>query len=244
MSSFFGFASLQMPIFSATGFAGLWSEDCVLCLCAARAGMLCEACARDLSRKSAACPHCALSLPAAQGACAACRRQRFAFDRAIACFDYRFPLDRLVQRFKYAGDLALGRRLARSLAEIAAGEPRPDALVVPPLSPARLRARGFNQALEIAREVGRRLRVRVAPELLVRLRETPAQAGLGRRARRDNLRGAFACTQSLAGARVAIVDDVLTTGATADTIARVLKSAGAESVAVWALARAPDPSQP
>jgi ComF family protein len=244
MSSFFGRIALQMPIFSATGLAALWSEDCVLCLDAPRDGMLCEACAADLSRSGAACPRCALPLPAAQGPCAACRRQRFAFDRAIACFDYRFPLDRLVQRFKYAGDLALGRRLARSLVEIAGREPRPDALVVPPLSPARLRGRGFNQALEIAREVGGRLRVRVAPELLARRRETPAQAGLGRRARLDNLRGAFACTRPLDGARLAIVDDVLTTGATADTIARVLKSAGADSVAVWALARAPDPAQP
>jgi ComF family protein len=244
MSSFFGRAALQMPIFSATGFAALWSEDCVLCLAAARDGMLCEACAADLARGGEACARCALPLPAAQAGCAACRGQRFAFDRAIACFDYRFPLDRLVQRFKYAGDLALGRRLARSLAEIAAREPRPDLLVVPPLSPARLRGRGFNQALEIAREVGGRLRVGVATELLVRQRETPAQAGLGRRARRANLRGAFACTGSLEGTRVAIVDDVLTTGATADTIARVLKTAGAESVAVWALARAPDPSQP
>lgn len=244
MSSFFGCVTLQMPIFSATGFAALWSEDCVLCLAAARDGMLCDACAGEISARAAACPRCALALPTAQAGCAACRRQRFAFDRAIACFDYRFPLDRLVQRFKYAGDLALGRRLARSLAQIAAPEPRPDLLVVPPLSPARLRGRGFNQALEIAREVGGRLRVRVAPQLLVRQRETPAQAGLGRRARRENLRGAFACTGSLEGARVAIVDDVLTTGATADAIARVLKSAGAESVAVWALARAPDPAQP
>jgi ComF family protein len=244
MSSFFGSAALQMPIFSATELAALWSEDCVLCVATARDGVLCEACAADLSRRGAACARCALPLPAAQGRCAACRRQRFAFDRAIACFDYRFPLDRLVQRFKYAGDLALGRGLARSLAQVAEREARPDVLVVPPLSPARLRTRGFNQALEIAREVGGRLRLRVAPELLVRRRETPAQAGLGRRARRENLRGAFACTGSLEGTRVAIVDDVLTTGATADTIARVLKSAGAESVAVWALARAPDPSQP
>jgi ComF family protein len=216
----------------------------VLCLAAAREGMLCEACVSEISARAAACPRCALPLPSPQAGCAACRRQRLAFDRAIACFDYRFPLDRLVQRFKYAGDLALGRRLAQSLAQIAAPEPRPDLLVVPPLSPARLRGRGFNQALEIAREVGGRLRLPVAPELLVRRRDTPAQAGLGRRARRENLRGAFACTSALDGARVAIVDDVLTTGATADTIARVLKSAGAESVAVWALARAPDPSQP
>jgi ComF family protein len=174
----------------------------------------------------------------------ACRAAHHAFDRAVARYEYRFPLDRLVQRFKYGGDLALGRWLAKGLAERVSREPRPHLLVVPPLSPARIRTRGFNQALEIARLVGRRIGVPVSREALVRRHDTPAQASLGRRERQANLRGAFACTRTLGGLDVAIVDDVLTTGATADAIAQVLKEAGAASVAVWAVARAPERAAP
>jgi ComF family protein len=186
---------------------------------------------------------CALPLPGG-GTCGACALRPPAFDASAACFEYRFPLDRLVQRFKYAANLALGSALARALADRLEDEPRVDVLVVPPLSAARLRERGFNQALEIARVVGRRLRVPVAREAIVRTRETEAQAALGRAARHANVRGAFACSAQLDGARVAIVDDVLTTGATLDAIAKALKSAGASQVAAWTLARAPDPEAP
>ncbi|HXZ49022.1 MAG TPA: ComF family protein [Usitatibacter sp.] len=152
-------------------------------------------------------------------------------------------MDRLVQRFKYAGDLAVGRWLADELAMRVGPEPRPDLLVAPPLAPARLRERGFNQALEVARQIGRRIGVRTSATGLRRLRETPPQEGLTRRERRANLRGAFGCDLALGGAHVAIVDDVVTTGATADALARVLKARGAGHVAVWALARAPEPAE-
>ena len=206
--------------------------------------MLCDACAASVERGSGACPRCALPLAGRDAPCPACRATPFAFDRALARFEYRFPLDRLVQRFKYGGDLALGRWLAQELAAGVADGPRPRLLVVPPLSAARLRERGFNQALEIARIVGRRLGIEVSRDVLRRCRETPSQAALGRRARQANLRGAFACARALDRLDVAIVDDVLTTGATADAIARALKDAGAASVAVWAVARAPQPGPP
>ena len=230
-----------MPSFSSRTRPRLWTHDCTLCLAPAGGELLCEACRADVERAGAACERCALRLDAPFVDCPACRHTDFAFDRAVARFDYRFPLDRLVQRFKYGADLALGSSLARALADRLEPEPRVELLVVPPLSAARLRERGFNQALEIARVVGRRLRVPVAREALVRTRETQVQAGLGRAARRANVRDVFACTASLEGARVAIVDDVLTTGATLDAIARTLKSAGATHVAAWTLARAPDP---
>lgn len=233
-----------MPDFVATLPARLWTQDCALCLGHAHDSLLCPGCTRAIEARMQACPRCALPLAAAVPACPACRNGRFAFDAALARFEYRFPLDRLVHRFKYGGDLALGRWLARSLAERVAAEPRPDLLVVPPLSAQRLRERGFNQALEVAREVGRCIRVPVDSHLLVRRRDTPAQARLGRRERQANLRDAFACARLVRGSHVAIVDDVLTTGATADALARALKGAGAASVAAWAIARAPDPSLP
>ena len=190
------------------------ARDCYLCMAAARA-LLCERCERALP----------VADPAAPG--------------VLAAFEYGFPLDRLVQRFKFAGDLAVGRFLGERLAARAARAPRPDLLVAPPLAAARLRSRGFNQSVELARHVGRRLGVPLRADALVKLRDTAPQQGLGRRARRRNLRGAFRCRADVAGLRVAIVDDVYTTGATAGEIARVLRRAGAREVVAWTVARAP-----
>jgi ComF family protein len=229
MSSFSLRPSFPVPIFPSHPFlsprlAGVaWRQDCALCV-AATPKLICAACEADLGAD------------AAQGA-----PRATAFDEAIARFEYRFPVDRLVQRFKYGGDLAIGRWLAERLAERVCDAARPDLLAVPPLAAARLRERGFNQALEIARTVGKRLRVPVDARAVERRRDTPPQASLDRRARAANLRGAFACGTDLRGRHVAIVDDVLTTGATADAIARVLKAAGAERVSAWAVARAHDP---
>ena len=161
-----------------------------------------------------------------------------AFDEVASRFAYRFPVDRLVQRYKFAGDLAIGRWLASQLARDVSRLPRPDLLVAPPLTRARLRERGFNQALEIARYVGREIGVPWDVGGVAKVRETVPQPALGGRARRRNLRGAFACARSFAGMHVAIVDDVLTTGATADALARELKLAGAARVSVWTVARA------
>jgi ComF family protein len=244
MSSFVSTVPLQLHNFSSSGRLRFWSQDCLLCLAECGASMLCAACSRELETDAPACPRCALPLAPGASRCTACGGERHAFDRAVARFEYRFPLDRLVQRFKYAGDLSIGRWLAGALAERVAHEPRPHLLVVPPLSPSRLRARGFNQAIEIARVVGRRIGVPLRRDAVARRRETPSQAALGRRERAANLRGAFACTRPLTDLDVALVDDVLTTGATADAIARTLKEAGARSVAAWTIARAPEPHAP
>jgi ComF family protein len=190
-----------------------------------------------------ACLRCALPLPQSKLLCGRCLGKRNpSVDDSIAAFEYRFPLDRLVLRFKFAADLAVGRALASRLAARVAGADRPRCIVVPPLSSPRLRSRGFNQALEIAKVVARRLDVPCEPRAIVRLRETEAQRGLDRRRRLANLRGAFASPRRFDGEHVAIVDDVVTTGATAETLARVLKEAGAARVSVWAVARTPDPA--
>jgi ComF family protein len=169
--------------------------------------------------------------------CGACLRRPPPFDAAVAAFEYRFPVDRLVRRFKFAGDLAAGRWLAGRLAAVVAAQP--DLIVVPPLTPARLRERGFNQALEIARVVGAATGARVGARVLEKVRDTAPQPGLGGRARRRNLRGAFRAARPVAGSHVAIVDDVMTTGATVAELASVLKEAGARRVDVWVVARTP-----
>jgi ComF family protein len=209
MSTFSAAPALQLLMNAAMG------QDCALCLGRAGAGLVCAACAESL-------PHDELESPGVS-----------------AAFAYRFPVDRLVQRFKFSGDLAIGRWLASALAEHVRGEPVPDLLVAPPLTAARLRERGFNQSVEIARVVGRALGIPHARHGVRKVRETTPQQGLGRGARQANLRGAFECDLALDGMRVAIVDDVLTTGATAAHLAGALRVAGAREVAVWAVARAP-----
>jgi len=212
-------------------------EDCALCVASSDA-LVCHACRANLPRARFACTRCALPLPRA-GTCGACRSRAPAFDGAIAAFDYRFPVDRLVRRFKYAGDLALGRWLAERLAASIDGEPMPSLIVAPPSTRQRLRERGFNPALEVAKRVAAHVAVPCSLEGLIRTRETVPQPGLGRDERRRNLEGVLATRLHLEGKSVALVDDVMTTGATADAAARVLKRAGAERVCVWVVARAP-----
>jgi ComF family protein len=242
MSSFSMPAALQVPFISAAC-ARVWTQDCMLCLDPAGLSLVCPACQAGLGDVGNPCPGCALPLPT-RGPCGGCRRYPYAFDAAVARFEYRFPVDQLVQRFKYAGDLALGRWLALELARCVRDLPRPDLLVAPPLASDRLRERGFNQAVQLARTLSGALGVRLDFASLRRQRATAPQAGLGRRARQANLRDAFACRRALDGLHVAIVDDVMTTGATAHTLARVLKAAGAARVSAWAVARAPDLPRP
>ena len=237
MSTLFSAAALRVLKFSAPARA-LLAQDCVLCAGPSGSRLVCDACGESLPRVTHACERCAIELAHA-GTCGECLRRAPSFDAAIAAFEYRFPLDRLVQRFKYAGDLAAGKWLALQLAERVAGRERPDLLVAPPLAASRLRERGFNQAVVIAQVLGRRFGIRHWPAALAKVRETSPQPGLGRRQRAANLAGAFRCDARLAGEHVAIVDDVMTTGATADALACVLKEAGAARVTVWAVARTP-----
>jgi ComF family protein len=154
---------------------------------------------------------------------------------------YAFPLDGLVHALKYGGRAAYAEIFANALASLPG--PRPDGLVPMPLARIRQRERGFNQAGEIARHLGHRLGVPVW-RALARTRDTAPQAALPLEARAANVRGAFAAIRSLAGSRIAIVDDVMTTGATLDAAARVALAAGAVAVEAWVGARTLPPESP
>lgn len=173
--------------------------------------------------------------------CGRCLRRPPRVDRALAVFEYRFPVDRVLVRFKFAGDLAAGHWLGERLAAAVETAPAPDLVVVPPIDAARLRVRGFNQAIEIAKVVAAARGLALDRGALRRLRATAAQSTLGGSERRRNLRGAFECGRRLDGRHVAIVDDVMTTGATVDAIARALRTAGAGRVDAWVVARTPEP---
>lgn len=204
---------------------------------------VCADCAAELEgRRVARCPRCGIETP--EGAiCAICLRQPPAFHATRVACDYAWPIDALIARMKYAPDLALVAPLAWLLAETltgAAGSEAgiPQRILPVPLAPARLRERGFNQALEIARPLARRFGIALDYHSLRRERDSAPQAALALRARSLNVRGAFAC-DAMDGLHVAIVDDVMTSGATLGEVAQCVRRAGAQRIQCWVVARTP-----
>ena len=215
--------------------------SCFLCRGAA-GSVLCAACDADLPRLGGPlCPRCALPSPAGE-VCGRCLARAPAYDATTAALAYAFPADVLVQALKFRGELALAPLLGALLAARLERAARVDFVLPVPLAAARLRARGFNQALEIARHVARAAGARLEPLLAERSRDTASQVELAYAERSKNVRGAFRCERSLAGAAVALVDDVMTTGATLDELAATLKRAGAARVVNWVVARTPAPA--
>ena len=200
---------------------------------------LCPACRRDLPWNHAACARCGLPLPRPAPRCGRCLASRPAQASTQAVFCYAPPLDRLLPRLKFHGDLAAGRLLAGLLAEGLAGAARPAALLPIPLHRSRLRQRGYDQALELARPLARSLALPLLADALQRGRATAPQSELDARARRGNVRGAFRLAPGIAlPAHVALFDDVMTTGATLAEAARLLRRAGVARVDLWVAARA------
>lgn len=216
---------------------------CLLCGSAGTAGRdLCAGCASDFVPNAMCCPRCALPLSVPAPLCGECLARDPPFGRAWVPFVYAHPLDLLETRFKFGADLAAGRVLADGMVDRAVADrpERPEALVPVPLHAARLRERGYNQALELARSLATAFGIPLRADLLRRLRATPPQTGLDAKTRRRNLRGAFAvAVDAVPPDHVALVDDVMTTGATLRECARMLRRAGVTRVDVWALARAP-----
>lgn len=218
-------------------------QRCLLCAAPVSGTLaLCAACAGDLPRNDVACAACGLPLSHSAARCGRCQRRPPPWDTAWAPFQYGWPLDRLETRFKFNGDLAAGCSLALSWAAL---EPpsRPDCLVPVPLHAKRVRQRGFNQALELTRTLASAWHLPCRPGMLRRQTATAAQSQLDARARRRNVRGAFARGAAFEPmSHVALVDDVMTTGSTLAECVRVLRRAGVARIDVWVLARAPRPT--
>jgi ComF family protein len=215
----------------------LFIEACPCCGGSSAAG-LCHVCADRLVRVRDACDVCGLERPVSH-----CPKQVLAWrvTALAAPFVYAPPLDQLIHSLKYRGARRLGRALALVMLDALRARARcVDALVPVPLHPRRLRDRGYNQATEIARVLGRELGLPLLLGGVRRRTDATPQAGLAADERVRNVAAAFAVECSVAGLSVALVDDVVTTGATVNALARALLDGGATRCEAWAVARTPE----
>lgn len=224
----------------------LYPPDCALCGASADDIELCAGCLRELPWNRIACGFCALPLLAGSNnlvPCARCQQSAPVVDDAWSALVYDDRIRWLHRQFKFGRRLGHCRLLSQLLAQsltlaIESGciDP-PDRVVVMPLHRYRLGLRGFNQSLELMRPAARRLGLMIDYSSLQRIKATAAQSTTPADRRRQNVRGVFACPSSLAGAHVALFDDVVTTGETMSEAARVLRRAGAARISAWSLAR-------
>jgi ComF family protein len=223
----------------------LFPGFCLVCGSKAAGGRdLCPRCAAALPYNHNPCRCCALPLPetSTPGACCGeCQTHRRPYDKVTAPCVYDGEIQRLHQAFKFHRKLAAGRLLSELLCDAidVADRTKVQLLVPVPLHPSRLRQRGFNQAMEIARSVSGRLGIPVDQTCIRRYKATAPQSGLTRRERIANISGAFLMQRQMKAEHVAIIDDVMTTGMTIEQVARVLRRHGARRIDAWVVARRP-----
>jgi ComF family protein len=223
----------------------LYPPTCVLCGAWGNGALdLCAGCLADLPTNHFSCTRCALPLPAEGPAgtlCGGCQGRPPPFTACHAAFRYEGPLPALVGGAKFSGRMNLLRLLGKCLAITLheRGAEMPELILPVPLHVSRLRERGYNQALEVARTLGRELSIPVDTGSCVRVLATTPQSGLEQKERRRNVRGAFRLLRPVGVKRVAILDDVMTTGSTLSELASVLLKGSVERVDAWAVARTP-----
>ncbi len=234
--------ALRLPLRRAGQAMAGWLLPAHCLLCGARAQTACELCPQcvaSMTHNHPCCRRCALPLAVSGDTCGHCQRHPRPWDQAWVPFRYAWPLNLLETRFKFSGKLDCGRSLAELWRRAGPPTERPQNIIPVPLHPRRLRERGYNQALELARPLARAWDIPLELQHLTRQRHTDPQSELDAVARRRNLRDAFAVAASARlPAHVAVLDDVMTTGATLAECTRTLKRAGVKRVDVWALARA------
>lgn len=221
-----------------------FTSHCALCGMHGQAS-LCRACKADLPWIHSACRGCGLPLPTAADRlhCGECLENPSPFQQVIAPFSYAPPLRQWITGFKHHNRLlsgqVLGALLLETLQEHYLDTPLPELILPVPLHWQRLLWRGYNQSVELGKSLSQALGIPCRQDLLKRQRKTPSQQGLNRPQRLRNLQQAFAVSGTLPCTRVALLDDVITTGATAQAIAQVLQAHGASEIHLWAIARTP-----
>ncbi len=226
----------------------VFKQNCVLCTqnidqntqnAPSSIHAVCRACLNDLPwHPKNACPQCGLASDG--NICGSCLSSPPDFDATHAVFLYSFPIDAMMVRYKYGNMLNLSHTFGQFLAEKIGVEDYSkeiDLIIPMPMHPHRLKERGFNQALEIAKALTKKCKQKLDFKSATRSKLTPPQASLPLKERVKNIKGAFKVSGNLNGKRIAIVDDVMTTGASLNELAKTLKKAGAEHVECWVVAR-------
>lgn len=224
--------------------AQAWLFPSICALCGVRSTQqydLCQDCCAELPYLQAACRSCALPLPSS-GICGHCLREAPSFDRTHAVFHYATPVDFFIKRLKFSKKLNYARLLARLMAEELArrypdASGLPDLIIPVPLHRSRLRSRGYNQALELARPIAAFFNIPLDYQCCVRNRDTALQSDLPASQRRKNVKDAFQAGRINAD-HVVLVDDVMTTGHTVNELARIMRKRGVARIDVWTCARA------
>jgi ComF family protein len=212
-------------------------RNCLLCGVSSQDD-LCNPCRRQLPEIPINhCPICLLPVTIPH-ICGACLTNPPAYTRILAAFHYTFPVDVLIHSLKYRSNLAIAPILAKLLIETINISDPPDFIIPMPLHPVRLRERGFNQAVEIGRYISQKHKINMLLDSCIRVRNTPLQTGLPWQQRKKNIRNAFSCNRDLSGKHVIILDDVMTSGATINELAQVLRQQGAATINGWVIARA------
>ncbi len=238
----------QLPRLLPLGLSADWlfPGRCCQCGCQTASELICSPCREELPDIGVACPVC--GIPAASATpCGICLRSPPAFHQTVAPYRFCPPVSGLITALKYGQRLSAAQLLAQAMADraIALNVGLPDAFIPVPLHTNRLRRRGFNQSIELATHLARLCKRPLLRDATVRTRATPSQTGMSARQRRTNLRRAFSIqptgypSENLS--HLAIVDDVMTTGSTANELARTLLDGGASQIDVWVAARVEKP---
>jgi ComF family protein len=218
----------------------LFKQKCLLCdantdAWGGNTSAVCRGCLNDLPwHPKNACPQCGLS--STGQLCGSCISSPPDFDATISIFLYDFPIEAMMQRYKYGNMLSLCAFFGQMLSEKVSTD-SVDLIIPMPMHPQRLKERGFNQALEISKILSISHEEKLDYRSSGRQKLTPPQASLPLKERVKNIKGAFNVNTDLTGKRIAIVDDVMTTGASLNELAKTLKKAGAAHVECWVIAR-------
>ena len=220
----------------------LFPPHCMLCGESGRAEMdLCQPCLDELPANRHRCSRCALplSIEHKEILCGECQKSPPLFEHCLAPYRFEGAISELINGFKFHAKLANGRLLSTLLADAIESHSMdlPELIIPVPLPSRRLKERGYNQALELARPIAKQFQIPINYKLIRRVRNTPAQSGLNRKKRQTNTRGAFELTQEIKQRHVVLIDDVVTTGSTVEELTKLLKKAGVQRVDIWAVAR-------
>ncbi|MDF2867854.1 MAG: hypothetical protein K0S11_1324 [Gammaproteobacteria bacterium] len=213
---------------------------CILCDAACKSTInLCQACIADLPYIKQACKTCGLPLSNANLTCGACLINPPIYDRLVTPFYYQHPLNFIVTAIKFHNKLNYAKILGLLLADAVRQRVfnLPEIIIPIPMHRERLKERGYNQALEIARPISRLLDIPIDYQSCARLKSTSPQTGLKTKQRRQNIKNAFHIRRDFTAKHVALVDDVVTTGSTITELCKVLKSYGVKHIQIWGCAR-------